>query len=291
MKNLDFKPNDLVLEIGSGHNPHPRSNILVDRYLTKVDERSGFKIKNDRPLVIASGEKLPFLDNSFDYIIANQVIEHVENPRLFCQELSRVGKRGLIICPHAVREEIFGWQHHLWWIFSEKNTLNFYSKLTKDKKRSFFHKLYQNKTFFRQFCNRQENKLNIYLHWKKKIKIKVHLAPDKTLMKKVRKEASLLLDKMNYSSINSFAFYFKEILIRLALKARKTGKSISWIIKKAFNPNISLDLLIKIIVCPNCRKKLRLSSKGVFCQSCNIKYPLIDNVPILLDKEEMKKGY
>ena len=46
---------------------------------------------------------LPFENEAFDYVISDQVLEHVENPLLAFKEASRVLKRGgLPYTPHAL---------------------------------------------------------------------------------------------------------------------------------------------------------------------------------------------
>lgn len=61
------------------------------------------------------GEKMPFADNSFDFVFSNEVIEHVEDDRLYAAEMVRVTKPGgriLIFCPNR-------WypveQHGIYW--------------------------------------------------------------------------------------------------------------------------------------------------------------------------------
>ena len=86
---------DLVLEVGSGDDPCPRADVLVDKYLDESSEREANRsLLVDRPLVIAEGEHLPFRDKSFDFVIASHVLEHTDNPRRFLKELVRVSKRG-----------------------------------------------------------------------------------------------------------------------------------------------------------------------------------------------------
>ena len=36
---MNIGPNDLVLDVGSGHNPNPRSDVLCDRYIDDDTER------------------------------------------------------------------------------------------------------------------------------------------------------------------------------------------------------------------------------------------------------------
>jgi SAM-dependent methyltransferase len=55
-------------------------------------------------LLISSVEKMPFRDGSFDVVICQWVIEHLENPELVYQEFSRVLKRNghLIVVTNSV---------------------------------------------------------------------------------------------------------------------------------------------------------------------------------------------
>ncbi len=45
--------------------------------------------------------------------------------------------------------------------------------------------------------------------------------------------------------------------------------------------------LLEIIACPKCRGELKLSEDGNFliCEQCKIKYPIEDDIPILLVDE------
>ena len=45
-----MRPDDFVLEIGSGHNPKARSDVLCDKFITD-DEQRGGRIVADRPIV------------------------------------------------------------------------------------------------------------------------------------------------------------------------------------------------------------------------------------------------
>lgn len=49
----------LVLEVGSGGNPYPRSNVLLDAY-EETRERHWETLVHDRPTVLSFGENLPY---------------------------------------------------------------------------------------------------------------------------------------------------------------------------------------------------------------------------------------
>jgi len=58
-RELAIEPTDLVLEIGSGHNPLVRANVLMDKYLFDNIERDG-DLVIDRPFVVGDAEQIPF---------------------------------------------------------------------------------------------------------------------------------------------------------------------------------------------------------------------------------------
>ena len=107
---IDVKKDALVLEIGSGNKPYPRADILLDASMENY-ERAG-NLVVDRPLVIGIGERLPFKDKSFDFVIASHVLEHTSHPRLFIEEMMRVGKAGYIEVPEAWIEHLNSWEIH-----------------------------------------------------------------------------------------------------------------------------------------------------------------------------------
>lgn len=113
--NLHIKSKDRVLEIGSGHNPTYRSNVIVEKYIDTNYHRCGdVKVYAHQTFIHASGEYLPFKDKEFDYVICNQVLEHVDNPKAFVAEICRVGKRGYIETPSLLGEYLFPKKSHKW---------------------------------------------------------------------------------------------------------------------------------------------------------------------------------
>ena len=91
---IDIQDGWRVLDVGSGHNPHPRADVLLDKHLQDDTERSGkpLKVDKERNFVEGDAESMPFKDKEFDYLIASHIAEHVGNPEKFCKELMRVGK-------------------------------------------------------------------------------------------------------------------------------------------------------------------------------------------------------
>lgn len=96
----------------------------LNAFASYSQQRFGLEIEFDRAvqaiptatgIVQAVGEQLPFADNSFDFILSNEVIEHVVDDAQCLAEMVRtlrVGGRLLIFCPNR-------WypveQHGIYW--------------------------------------------------------------------------------------------------------------------------------------------------------------------------------
>ncbi len=109
--NIKIPPEALVLEVGSGGNPYPRANVLLDAY-KETRERHWDALIHDRPTVLSFGENLPFKDKAFDYVIAAHVLEHTPYPEKFLAELQRVARAGYIETPDAFMERINPYKDH-----------------------------------------------------------------------------------------------------------------------------------------------------------------------------------
>lgn len=127
--NLHIRKNDRVLEVGSGHNPTFRSNVILEKYVDSNNHRCGnAKIYPHQIFVNASGEDLPFKDKEFDYVICNQVLEHAEDPARFIQEQCRVAKMGYMETPSLLGEFLFPKKSHKWIILYLDNKLILFDK-------------------------------------------------------------------------------------------------------------------------------------------------------------------
>lgn len=113
----------LVLEIGSGDNPNPRSNVLVDRFLGSDNRERGGDLVVDRPFVVADAHHLPFKEGAFAYSICSHILEHMDDPQQFASELKRVSKAGYIQSPSEIAERMFHWSFHRWYVNKIGETL------------------------------------------------------------------------------------------------------------------------------------------------------------------------
>lgn len=126
---LNIKKSDKVLEVGGGHNPHYRSNVVVDKYIdSNYHRHADIKVYKNQQFIQSDGENLPFKDKSFDYVICNQVLEHTEDPSAFLFEQMRVSKRGYIEVPSLIGEYLFPKKAHKWLILELDDKLVMFEK-------------------------------------------------------------------------------------------------------------------------------------------------------------------
>jgi glycosyltransferase involved in cell wall biosynthesis/SAM-dependent methyltransferase len=118
------EPEWKVIDIGSGHHPNRRANIILEKYLGETIHRTIQKIEipEDKNLVIGDALFIPFTDKKFDFLIASHIGEHIDDPVKFCSELNRVTKQGYIETPGPLTELLLPSLAHKW-IVTRKGTL------------------------------------------------------------------------------------------------------------------------------------------------------------------------
>ena len=73
-------------------------------------------------------EKMPFLNDEFDYARCHHVIEHTEDPGKACAELVRIARAGIISFPPMQAEIMFGRSDHKWFVVVDRGRLLFIKK-------------------------------------------------------------------------------------------------------------------------------------------------------------------
>ena len=47
--------------------------------------------------------------------------------------------------------------------------------------------------------------------------------------------------------------------------------------------------LLKILACPSCKADVKLENEKIVCTNCGLRYPVKDDIPIMLIEEAEKK--
>jgi Methyltransferase domain len=125
---FDIRPDDRVLDIGSGGDPFPHATFLVDRFIEPTAHRYGSIVQNGKPLVSADIHHLPFQDKTFDFVYCAHILEHVDDPIKACGEIMRIGKRGYLETPTMGEDILFAWaaDRHKWHVVGIGRALCFF---------------------------------------------------------------------------------------------------------------------------------------------------------------------
>ncbi len=282
---MNIRPDDFVLEIGSGHNPKIRSDILCDKFIDDDLQRGG-SIISDRPLVEADGQSLPFADASFDYVICSHILEHVEDPERFLSELARVASAGYIETPSEIAEKLYGWPYHNWMVNLFENRLIIQEKTIESQFGQLFHALAENDKYFSRFHLTHHKLFLVQYEWAGKIDYEIIPVHASTLDLESRETTERILNEVNSRSI-----WEKLVpMVKGAIPRDLVFKAKSLFAKQRPEP---AKVLKDILVCPICKGTLTWRTDWVCCQHCKIDYPIIDNIPRMhtMPPESKKKDY
>lgn len=279
---MKIGPDDLVLDVGSGHSPNPRSDILCDRYIEDDTERGG-AIKVDRPLIVADGHNLPFKDRAFDYVIASHIIEHMDDPARFCSELQRVSRRGFIASPTELAEHMFYWSFHKWYVNKIGNKLVLHPKVNVPNLfGELFDYLYEYNPWFARFHRSLPDMFWMEYEWEGSINIELrdrsplNLEDPRALKRMViPRESPLTFLKRTAITVAD------EFLPRSAknLIGKARGQ------KRSPARKINLE---SILACPACKSDVKMLRDAVKCKGCNRVYPIENGFPMMLLDQDMR---
>jgi len=277
MFKLDIKKSDLVLEVGSGDFPNIYSDVLVDKF-PSTNQCRNFDLKtNDRPFIVADGEKLPFRDNAFDYSISANAMTYSENPDKFIDELTRVAPRGLLILPTELNEIMYDTPLHRWFINYQDGKLIFRPKKIARSFGRFFHLLYRRNKKFRKFQDDNSHLFYIVLRWEGKVDYVIEREVEEPVVN-LRNEEEIL---------KSFKLDSSQQSLLGAVKALFPNKLKYHILKKQIQlsryprPKINIE---ELMACPECKGDLTDKERTFFCPRCQKPYTVLDGIPYLCNQ-------
>ena len=235
----------LVLDVGAGHDPHPRCDVVVDKYVEDDFERNT-KISVSKPLVVGDGEALPFADGTFSYVIASHVLEHAIVPTQFAAEMSRVADAGFAQVPSAESELTFGWPFHPWLIDLDGDILQFRPR--GDQKAPYpelFHEAFNESELFLLWFTANRSRWHHTVHWENELTVAVDGESKAPATSSYDLEETL-------SALRTIGARGPEGKVRMQLR------------------------------CPVDQGELKDGKDKLICAECDRAYPVASGVPVLL---------
>jgi uncharacterized protein YbaR (Trm112 family) len=256
-------PQGLVLDVGSGDSPYPRSDVLLD--ISFNDYERGGSLYIDRPLVLGLAERMPFKDKAFEFSVASHVLEHSSEPKLFLQELQRISSAGYIETPGDILElldpnrshRLFVFQNHNYLVITKKATWNAFPTVAT----AWSHLIKRNNAV-RKFLAVHEIDMMVKYYWNGSILYEI--TNDEVDCSWYVPHPTQLMDRGKTRSI--FRELMRVSIYRLARKRRK--RDISW---------------KNILRCVDCfAADLEISDSKIKCKGCGRMYEVKNGVPVML---------
>ena len=263
----------LVLEVGSGNNPYPRSNVLLDAY-EDTPHRGWTPLVNDRPTILGFVEKLPFKDKAFDFVIASHVLEHSPDPGKFLAELSRVAKGGYIEVPDAFTERVNPFRNHRLEITLRKDTLLISKKpfWIVDQELIDLYEDRAKPVFVKQCITSHPFEFHVRFYWQNNIKSEV-INPDTDAGWPDPPPRCIANTATNWlSALRNRSREVVLMLLRQLLSQRDRNRTID---------------IMDLLQCPICDcADLTRKSDHITCDRCNSSYPLSNGIPVMKSSKE-----
>ncbi len=253
---LPIGATDLVLDVGSGSAPHPRADVLLERYPNASEHRHGAAAVVNRPMVFADACRMPFKDKAFDYVIAFHVLEHVPTPAVFLTELMRVARAGYIETPNVMFERFAPYEVHC------LEVMDVGGRLLLNKKRApvsdpFMAKVSES-AHWNAFFYSHPQYFHVCYHWRDHIEFEV-TNPDEPC-------AWYTPDAPNAEESTPPAMAPPETA------TGPRGLVIEGFRRYYQRSRKSIDLKA-LLTCPACRSDLVDEGTALWCRQCDVRYP------------------
>jgi SAM-dependent methyltransferase len=262
-----IRPDELVLDVGSGQHPFLRANVLVDRFITDSSERAWqAKPVIDRPFVVADATHLPFADQSFDVVISSHLLEHVDDPDALLRELQRVGKRGYIETPSRLYEKMYSNPYHAWLVSVEDGRLLLEEKsdAVDEELQRFFHGNIDSGTEFGRYVLSRLEDLGflVQYYWQGNIRWSVQRRGPVVDGKSVRADDSQFRIPSEWHP------------------PRLTGRArVKSLVARSLRSVSSRRLdLGQILRCPKDQGRVMRTDRHWRCEQCDTSYPLLGDL-------------
>jgi len=255
--------NGLVLDVGSGGRPYPRSDVLLDR-LTGAEHRCGEGMMMDgRAAVFGDAKQMPFKDKAFDFVIASHILEHISEPEAFIREMQRVGRAGYIETPSAIFERLEPHSIHCLEVLNIHGSLRIYKK-KQGVEDSFLgtQRLFKDDPAWAKFFYEAPDIFHVRFYWKDSIDFVV-LNPEVSCewIESINDESGVGGSKQSYMQASRGWREIGQVVLKYWYAF--------WRARRLRNFKIE-----DILACPECHGNLSKSVDVLECGTCRNTYSL-----------------
>ncbi len=261
-----------VIDIGSGHSPLIRADVLCDKTVIDTVQRpvpSAFVVPGR--FVLGDILELPFQEKAFDFAYCKNILEHVGDPVRACAEMSRIARRGLIRAPSHLWEIMGGSRSHLWLISCQEKRLIFTRKAGRHVRlNSQIPERVRNSAHYERLFRAFPDLFYVEHSWEDSIEVEKVFEEDES-------------DTYSCVSENSPPVQREDIARRVdrSSSLARTIRLLLFEMLRRILGGRNIDLYT-VIACPVCKCKFTdRSPDSLGCRTCRLRFPIICGVPLL----------
>ncbi|HEY8224448.1 MAG TPA: methyltransferase domain-containing protein [Pyrinomonadaceae bacterium] len=274
----------LVIDVGCGHMPNMRANILADKFLVDDAERHQPLALDERPFIVCDALHLPFQNSSVDYIICSHLAEHMEEPEALFVELTRVAHAGYIECPARMREILHGWEFHRWYVEVHDDKLIFEEKTRQIhdlELHEWFSQRFENDPIFENFFVDNMERFNLVAayDWVEHVNYEIHRSANGAWSRTAAK-----LETSAPVSTQELSDQLNRVPLHSPSRNERIKKILAKIARRKSDP-LTAKRLRSILCCPKCKGQLEDVSGGLACGPCRATFPVVGNVHYLVPEQ------
>jgi uncharacterized protein YbaR (Trm112 family)/SAM-dependent methyltransferase len=259
-----------VIDIGSGHAPLIRADILCDLLPQETEHRAVSSVYSPpNRFVVGDIHELPFATGSFDFAYSRALLEHVRDPETACNELTRIAKRGLLELPSRLWEIMGGSKSHRWLIRKRGDALVFQRKTAlHEELNTRIPEAIRNSRKYEELFRCFEPHFFIRHYWEGKIHVEIESAHvDPAARPETPAGVCAQGFRNKFNGPGGLARTLKVGVFEALRKALGGG-------------NIDLR---SVLACPLCKTKFPKESGGrLKCRNCATEYPIVEGIPFLI---------
>ena len=269
---IPVAPTDFVVEVGGGHQPFHRSDLIIDKFPFDLEHRS-LPLVHAAPVIIADAVRMPLPDKGCDLLFASHIVEHLDDPGAFLAEARRCARRVYIEVPSVRRELMFAWGFHAWLVELRDHHLVFYRNDIPQLFGDFFHRHYD--VVLDAWCLDRHSLLNSSL-CSDTADLSWEIAPQGALAHLLGASAKGP-DRVNFADTAPVDYDRMRLLKAAAagLLPEPARRRLQALVRRR-RPGRARPLTQRIVdrlICQRCRaRRLRLAGDTVRCEGCGAAY-------------------
>jgi hypothetical protein len=271
LRSLPIGPAEFVIEVGGGHAPFWRSDLIVDKYPFDTVHRTE-DLFHAAPVIKADATRLPLPEKACDVLFASHMIEHLREPDKFIKEAQRCACRIYLEFPSVNRELMYAWAFHEWLVELKDRVLVFYRNDLPQLFGTFFHRSYD--AMFDIWSSHRFADLNSHVFCDSN-ELSCEFARE-TALEYVLGHCVTGAAKVNSAVLTPVRYSWGE-LARLAAHQVAPEHVVRWLVqarsRRRGRPKAITQALVDRLVCLTCGAGgLALAPTEILCHSCHHRY-------------------